>query len=196
MKSTFFEGEAFPCHWLSLGSVPMSAYFGGTPFFKENTVWYDTCFRDWDAAKTRTFNSENRWWKLTLELTTKMLEYAQRRYFISGCSLGGLVDVIANLWGIGELHGIQWVPGAGVSNDPMDWLDFINRIQAGGKKVILSCPPSRVKDILRHIGRRLVYLNIQCRAESETLSCIAQLDQIVVWCKNENDDDCCHSSLA
>ena len=287
LENTFYGGEAFPCHWLYHGPVPMSAYFGGEPEFRPDTVWYAPRYRDnWDAARTWAFDPGNRWWRMALDLTRRSLERAQGRYLVSGCGLGGLADVIANLWGVEpllmraadepevirdllgrmvaafrtmyeelyemarprqegyfdwlrtwapgrvctlqndiscmvspqmfrdvfleeirqetehadyalyhldgpgaiqhldallsleNLHAIQWTPGAGVSNDPMDWLDLFRRIQAGGKKAWISCPPERVRDLLSKIDRQAVYLRIRCDNEPAARACLAELDRI------------------
>ena len=103
MESTFYGGEAFPAHWLYHGPVPISAYFGGTPEFRPDTVWYAPCHADWDAARNWSFDPGNRWWRMALDLTRRSLEHAQGRYLVSGCGIGALADVIANLWGVEAL---------------------------------------------------------------------------------------------
>ena len=286
LASTFFGGEAFPCHWVYHGPVPMSAYFGGTPQFREDTVWYDPEFGSWDKAETWSFDPDNQWWQMNLEITRASLEHSQGRYLISGCGLGGISDVIANLWGVEEtlmamaekpevfaflrdrmvtcfqemydevygitasqqpgsfnwlqvwapgrmttlqsdiscmisplmfedlilqeiqdetehvdyalyhldgpdaikhldallsvdtLNGIQWVSGAGASQNPLDWLDLLQRIQKAGKIIDVSCPPDLVKPLLNQIDRRLVILTIRCKDEEHVSSCLAELDRI------------------
>ena len=286
LDSTFYGGEAFPCHWIYHGPVPMSAYFGGEPEFRPDTVWYAPRYDNWEAARTWAFDPGNRWWQMALDLTRRSLERARGRYLVSGCGLSGLADVIANLWGveatlmqaavepetivgllqrmvaafrkmhddlyemtrpyqdgsfdwrrtwapgrmcslqndiscmvspamfrevfldeirqearhvdhtiyhldgpgaiqhldalleIEELHCVQWVPGAGASEDPMDWLPLLRRIQGKGRKVQVSCPPERVGALLSEIDRQAVYLSIYCRDEKSARACLAELDRI------------------
>lgn len=100
LEATFYGGEAFPCHWLYHGPVPMSAYFGCEPEFHQDTVWYRPRYDNWDAAKTWTFDPDNKWWQMALTLTRQSLERARGRYLVSGNGLCGLADVIAHLWGV------------------------------------------------------------------------------------------------
>jgi hypothetical protein len=286
VEGTFWGGEAIPCHWVYLGPVPMSAYFGGEPEFRWDTVWYERVHAGWDAAASWRFDPANRWWQLTLDLTRRVLERANGEFLVSGCGLAGLADVIANLWGseallmrlaeapgvvgdllarmlpayrtmydelyelaaprqagyfdwlelwapgrivtlqndmscmvspgmfrdllldeirqearhvdyalyhldgpgairhldallsLAELDGIQWVPGAAESQDPLDWLDLVRRIQAGGKRVFLGCPAERVKAVLSQVDRTLLYLSVWCGDEQAARVCLADLERI------------------
>lgn len=288
LETTFYGGEAFPSLWVYHGPVPMSAYFGGKPEFLPNTVWYALCYDNWEAAKTWVFDPANPWWQMALRLTRQLLVRSRGRYLVSGCGVGGLADVIANLWGsesmliqaamepevitdllsrmvaafrtmydelyeitspyqegyfdwldlwapgrictlqndlscmvspvmfrdifieeirqearhvdyacyhldgpgaiqhldallsIAELRLIQWVPGAGASANPMDWLDLFRRIQAKGRKVLIDCPPGQVRNLLSKIDRQAVYLSIECRDENAAQTCLAELGRIGV----------------
>lgn len=85
---------------------------------------------------------------------------------------------------IDKLHLIQWVPGARMNNpahgDPLNWLDLFRRIQASGKKVLIYCPPERVRPLLDKIARDRVLLSIACRDERAAQQVLRELDQIGV----------------
>lgn len=90
----------------------------------------------------------------------------------------GAIKHLDAMLGIEELAGIQWVPGAGASTNPMDWLDLIRRIQAAGRRVELGCSPDRVRELLNAIDRRGVMLNIHCKDEATARELLADLDRI------------------
>jgi len=86
---------------------------------------------------------------------------------------------------IDKLHLIQWVPGHRTSNpvhhaDPMNWLDLFRRIQESGKKVLISCPPSRVRPLLDKIARDRVLLSVNCEDEATAQNVLQELDRIGV----------------
>jgi len=85
---------------------------------------------------------------------------------------------------IEKLHLIQWVPGARMNNpghsDPMNWLDLFRRIQEAGKKVLVSCPPERVRPLLNKIARDRVFLSVGCQDEQTVRNVLRELDGIGV----------------
>ena len=120
---------------------------------------------------------------------------------LSACGLGGIADAMANIWGsetllaatiddpgaihhleslldIDELDGYQWVPGAGASQDPMDWIDLFARIQNRDKKLFISCPPERVSSLLNAIPHRGVYLSIYCDTEAIARETLVTLERL------------------
>ena len=288
MTSRFYGGEAFPSYWIFPITMPMSAFLGCEPIFKETTAWQFPVFDAWDGEnwKPIRFDPDNRWWKAICELTRRIAAEPELPCLLSACGLGGISDVIANLWGseavlvammddleglrgirdrlidafrvmydhlyemvlprqegyfdwlnvwapgrmctsqsdiscmmssrmfddlfieeirqeakhvdyffyhldgpeairhldslldIEELDGIQWVPGAGASQDPMDWIELFLRIQERGKKIFITCPPERVESLLNTISHRGVYLSTYCGTENdarETLSTLKRL---------------------
>lgn len=85
---------------------------------------------------------------------------------------------------IEKLHLIQWVPGTRMNNpghgDPMNWLDLFRRIQDAGKKVLVSCPPERVRSLLNKIARDRVFLSIGCQDEQTARNVLRELEEIGV----------------
>ena len=128
LESTFYGGEAFPCYWIYHGPVPMSAYFGGEPNFRNDTVWYKPLYDSWDSAKTWTFDPGNKWWQMVLRLTRLSLERAGGRYLVSGSGLCGIADVIANLWGVESML-MQ------ITSDPGLISDLLGRMIVSFKKM-------------------------------------------------------------
>lgn len=92
----------------------------------------------------------------------------------------GAIKHLDALLGIEALDGIQWVPGAGASRDPMDWIDLFRRVQAGGKKLLIYCPPERVKPLLDRISKRDVCLGIGCPDQDSAERLLSDLERIGV----------------
>lgn len=284
----FWGGEALPTYWIFPITMPMSVYLGCEPVFKKNTAWQFPIFDAWDGENWHTlqFDSENEWWRKICDLTRRLIDEPNLPWLLSACGLGGIADVMANLWGsetlllamiddpkgvrslrnrliddfrimydqlygivsnrqegyfdwlnlwapgtmctsqsdiscmmssamfeeffveeirqeanhvdyyfyhldgpgairhldalldIDALDGIQWVPGAGASQDPMDWIDLFVRIQNRGKKLLISCPPERVGPLLRSVQRRGLFLSIQCKSEAAAHRTLLNLDRL------------------
>ena len=77
LASTFYGGESFPHHLVYIGAVPMSAYLGCELDFHEETVWQLPIFDSWEAVHDITFDTQNKWWRLTCDLTRKSVEHAR-----------------------------------------------------------------------------------------------------------------------
>jgi hypothetical protein len=90
----------------------------------------------------------------------------------------GAIKHLDALLSIDGLHGIQWVPGAGVSNDPLDWIDLFRRVQAAGRKLLIYCPPDRVRPLLDRISRTGVCLSIHCPDQDRAEQVLAELEKI------------------
>jgi hypothetical protein len=90
----------------------------------------------------------------------------------------GAIQHLDALLSIEALHGIQWVPGAGASRDPMDWIDLFLRVQAAGKKLLITCPPDRIKPLLAKISKDNVCLHIGCSDQDTAEQCLTELDRI------------------
>ena len=90
----------------------------------------------------------------------------------------GAIKHLDDLLSIKALAGIQWVPGAGASRDPLDWLDLFRRVQAAGKKLYIFCPPERVRPLLDRIARRGVCLAVHCADQTTAEGVLAELDRL------------------
>lgn len=92
----------------------------------------------------------------------------------------GAIKHLDDLLSIEALRGIQWVPGAGTSRDPMDWIELFRRVQAKGKKLLIYCPPERARPLLDKISRRGVCLGIGCADQAAAEQTLRELDTIGV----------------
>jgi hypothetical protein len=90
----------------------------------------------------------------------------------------GAVRHLGALLGIRALDGIQWVPGAGASQDPLDWIDLFRRVQEAGKKLLIYCPPDRVRALLDRIARQGVCLGVGCADQESAEGVLRVLEQI------------------
>ena len=61
---------------------------------------------------------------------------------------------------IPNLHGIQWVPGAG-KPPPSEWPELLDRIRSAGKLVQLYVTPDAAKKIVRRHGGKGFYLRLE-----------------------------------
>jgi len=90
----------------------------------------------------------------------------------------GAIRHLDMLLSIEALDGIQWVPGAGNSQDPLDWLQLFHRIQAAGKKLYIFTPPDRIRPLLDRIGREGVCLYTWAADRTEANAVLKTLDEI------------------
>jgi len=292
LERTFWGGEVFPHHFIYFGPVFCQAYLGCEPNFTPDTTWYEPCLRDWSELSRLKFDTNNRWWRLALEMMRLSAERAEGRYLVTQHSqhIYALLDIICGLLGneqalvamaeqpeavkaacdrmmpwsrrtydegykicskyqegsidwlqvwapgrmittqcdmsvmispdmfrefvvpeltdifnhvdhgiyhldgleqmrhvdallsIAKLHLIQFAPGTKMSNpnhgDPLNWIAPLNRIQEGGKKVLVYCPPERVRPLLDKIARDRVVLVVNCRDEPAAQNVLRELEQI------------------
>jgi hypothetical protein len=62
----------------------------------------------------------------------------------------GALQHLDRLLALKRLHAIQWTPGTG-NPEGLAWLELYQRIQAGGKGVIISLPPDEVETAVREL---------------------------------------------
>lgn len=100
-------------------------------------------------------------------------------YHLDGAEEIRHLDELLN---IEKLHLIQWVPGTKLNDpdyrDPLRWIDLFRRIQAAGKKVLVYCPPERVRPLLDKIARDRVILHVGCKDEQEAHKILGELEAI------------------
>lgn len=99
LESTFFGGEAIPCHWVYLGPVPLSGFMGCEMHFRPDTVWHSQRFDSWDSVDQLAFDPSNPWYRLLCDLVRESVKRARGTYLVSGQGFGCVSDVIADLWG-------------------------------------------------------------------------------------------------
>jgi len=97
LESTFFGGESIPCAFVNLGPSVMGAYLGCPLHHDDRTAWQTPIVHgpsDWDAVR---FDPENKWWRLTKQITEAFVEAGQGKYFVGITDLGDATDVMAYL---------------------------------------------------------------------------------------------------
>ncbi|OIO72368.1 MAG: hypothetical protein AUJ85_10510 [Elusimicrobia bacterium CG1_02_37_114] len=100
---TYFGGDAIPNLFVNFGPGVMSAYISGNLNIKEDTVWFETPM-EWNEIYDRLkYDSENKWWKLTKEITSLATERCENKFFVSITDLGGNMDILASLRGTERL---------------------------------------------------------------------------------------------
>ena len=73
-----------------------------------------------------------------------------------------------------RLTGIQWVPGAGAA--PMShWIRLLQRIQAAGKRLVLSCEPWEVEILLTELEPEGLLLSTHCDTEEEARALLTKV---------------------
>jgi hypothetical protein len=90
----------------------------------------------------------------------------------------GAIRHLDALLSIQALDGIQWVPGAGSPEDPIEWIDLFRRVQAAGKKLLIYCPPERVTPLLEKIAKQGVFLWVWASSQDQAECVLSELDRI------------------
>lgn len=101
----------------------------------------------------------DRWVMPCLEDETAFLDHAI--YHLDGpdaiCHLPSLLS-------LPDLHGIQWVPGAGLEAEgrPMyTWVELLQQVQAAGKSVYCYGPAEALQTLHKQLKPNLVFYNLQ-----------------------------------
>ena len=97
MRTTYYGGDAFPSYYPNLGPDVFAAYLGCPLEFGERTSWSFPIISDWANRPPFRLDRENRWWKLTVELTRAAVELAPGRFLVGLTDLHGGMDGLAAL---------------------------------------------------------------------------------------------------
>jgi 5-methyltetrahydrofolate--homocysteine methyltransferase len=80
----------------------------------------------------------------------------------------GQIPHLDMLLKIEELHGIQWVPGAGAEpTGSPQWFPYYKKILAKGKNLIIEVQPEDVEPLIRELGPKRILLQTACNTEKE-----------------------------
>jgi hypothetical protein len=94
-EATYFGGESLPCAFVNLGPSVVGAYLGCPLHHDERTAWQDRIIdepSDWANVR---FDADNKWWKLTKQITEALVESGQGRYFVTHTDMGDATDVMS-----------------------------------------------------------------------------------------------------
>ena len=97
LRTTYFGGEAFPMYFPNIGPDVFAGYLGCDIVFGEDTSWSVPLIEDWDRAPRLWLDPENRWWKLTLEMTRAAVEVGAGKFIVGLTDLHGGLDAVAAL---------------------------------------------------------------------------------------------------
>ena len=97
-ENTYFAAEALPRLNIDLGPGVTAAYLGSPVKLRTDTIWFEPVIKDWDHD-TFGFDTNNFWWKKTLEITKKASEAGRGRFLTGITDLSGTADILLNLRG-------------------------------------------------------------------------------------------------
>jgi hypothetical protein len=86
----------------------------------------------------------------------------------------GAIPHLDALLALPALQGIQWVPTPD-NPRPTAWIPLLQRIQAGGKRVIVDCLPSEVLPLLQALDPHKLLLATACSTPAEADALAAQV---------------------
>ncbi len=118
MKHTFFGGEAFPLYYPNLGPHVFAGYLGCKLKLGESTVWSEPLG---DDVKLE-FDKNNKWWKLTQELTYQACREGKDKYFVGIANFHGGLDTLASIMG-GEKLAINLIESPEKVREGMKFLE-------------------------------------------------------------------------
>ena len=99
MENTYFGGEAAPVTYINWGAMAQAAFYGSEPIFSKTTVWYPEVIKDWDDWKWEFDETNNVYWKQTLDITRYFMEQNGGRYFVGTAELGASADLLSLMRG-------------------------------------------------------------------------------------------------
>jgi len=99
-RGTFFGGEAFPNLFLNLGPGILAAYLGCRVRVAEDTVWFEPPGElSWNDILKLELDPDNRWWRITQELTSRIAELGEGKFFTSVTDINSVANVLGHLRG-------------------------------------------------------------------------------------------------
>lgn len=110
-------------------------------------------------------------------LVETMRTVDHRVYHLDG---PGAIHHLDTLLELPELHGIQWVPGAGGTEGIMQWVPLIKRVQSKGKAIIVYAGSGEVEPLLREVRPEGLCISTNCGTEAdarELLKLVARLSK-------------------
>jgi hypothetical protein len=102
-ENTYFGGEAVPATYVNWGAMAIAAFYGSTPEFKKETVWYPPVIEDWETWKWEFDEVNNRYWNQILVITKYLLEHAEGKYFVGTPEFGTAGDLLSLMRGMDKL---------------------------------------------------------------------------------------------
>lgn len=82
VRCKYYGGEAFPTVFPNLGPDVTAAYMGCELVFGERTSWSVPNLPTWDGLASVRFDPENKWWRLTVEMTQALLDASNGEFIV------------------------------------------------------------------------------------------------------------------
>lgn len=100
IASTYYGGDAVPFFLVNLGPGSLASYLGCQANFRDDTIWFGPpILNDWKYLSEVKFNSQNKLWEVTRELTDFVSKRGENKFLTAFADLGGVMDVMASLRG-------------------------------------------------------------------------------------------------
>ncbi len=80
----------------------------------------------------------------------------------------GVAQHLDQLLEIKEIQAIQWVQGVGEDEPIMQWVPLIQKIQNAGKGVVVGIQPVELKDFMREVSPKGIYLTMNAEEQEQS----------------------------
>jgi len=90
-SETEFWAESYPQTGSYLGAGSMALYLGSDPIFTEDTVWFTESIASYENLEL-TYDPDNKWWKLQIEMINRLAELIRGTDIIIG-----IPDIVENI---------------------------------------------------------------------------------------------------
>ena len=107
----------------------------------------------------------------SIEMQTDYLDYCI--YHVDGV---GNFNHVKSLLELPKLQAFQISPGEGMPS-PLHYLDLLKEIQARGKNIFITLPPSEVQTALELLSARGLFIETSCATEEEARALIRQAEK-------------------
>lgn len=96
-------GESFPSLFADFGPGSIAAYLGCEITWQERTVWFNEFVEDWEEVPPLTFDPDNKWFKMHIDLIKKCQELSNGDFLVNIPDLMENVDVLASMRGAQDM---------------------------------------------------------------------------------------------
>ena len=95
-KSVYFAAEAVPHALVGIEGGAIAAFLGCDIEFRHETDWFKPVIEDWQSYRLY-FDPQNKWWKFTKELISKMVEAGKDRYLVDLPDFQSDMDTLSDM---------------------------------------------------------------------------------------------------
>jgi len=98
-ETHWFLEDSYPSVSLNFGPGSLAVYLVSEPIFKPESIWFGECMHDINDQSCLTYDSENPWWKMHLEMHKKAKELAKDDFLVDIPDIVENADILAALRG-------------------------------------------------------------------------------------------------